>query len=95
MSQTNSNTVAHISAPSSLSSPPSNDQPIETTDKKDTKTENSNDPVIPWENEPQSVSIKSFAGYDIKFNGWVRKDIKEQRKLQKAREQEEGEQLEI
>lgn len=83
MSQSNTNT--HVS----VSSPPSQDhQSMETTDKNDIK---SNDPVIPWVNEPHSVSIKSFAGYDIKFNGWVRKDIKEQRQVA----QEEEEQIEI
>lgn len=83
-SNTNTNTNTHIS----VSSPPPHDQSIETTDKNDIK---SNDPVIPWVNEPHSVSIKSFAGYDIKLNGWVRKDIKEQRQVAKEEEEEQGE----
>ncbi|CCH58768.1 hypothetical protein TBLA_0A09850 [Henningerozyma blattae CBS 6284] len=36
--------------------------------------------VLPWDNTEHEVPIKSFTGYEVNFNGWIRKDIREERR---------------
>lgn len=35
-------------------------------------------PVLPWENTKREVNVKTFTGYNLNLNGWIRKDVMEQ-----------------
>ncbi|CCF59270.1 hypothetical protein KAFR_0G02360 [Kazachstania africana CBS 2517] len=38
--------------------------------------------VIPWDKVDQEIDVKSFTGYTVKLNGWIRHDIRGQRKTE-------------
>lgn len=38
-----------------------------------------NEHVIPWDERARGVHVRCFAGYDLKFNGWIRRDVLERR----------------
>ncbi|CCC70532.1 hypothetical protein NCAS_0F00480 [Naumovozyma castellii] len=59
------------------------------TTKSIEKSDNSKR-VIPWNLEDHGVNLKTFTGYDIKLNGWVRKDIIEERKKKSNGDDEEN-----
>lgn len=43
--------------------------------------------VLPWDKTDHEIKIRSFSGYTIKLNGWIRHDVREQR-LKEAKEKE-------
>lgn len=45
-----------------------------------------NGPVLPWDHTTQGVPVTSFTGYEIKLNGWVRKDQAREAEPQDAEE---------
>ncbi|QLG74335.1 hypothetical protein HG535_0G02190 [Zygotorulaspora mrakii] len=40
--------------------------------------------VIPWEATHQQVDIKTFTGYDLKLDGWIRQDVLNERRHKAA-----------
>lgn len=44
--------------------------------------------VLPWDKVEHEIPIKSFGGYEIKLNGYIRHDIREQRLQEQMRQQE-------
>ncbi|CAL9728347.1 hypothetical protein MOUN0_D02036 [Monosporozyma unispora] len=57
------------------------DSILETINNEDTKTTTIEN-ALPWDNIDHQIPIKSFSGYTVKLNGWVRHDIREQRELE-------------
>lgn len=70
---------------------PSPENKNKTTKEENKKKIFSTKPVLPWEQEPHSVNVKSFVGYNIQFTGWTRKDILDKRRQQQLEEEEEEE----
>lgn len=52
------------------------------------KPKDKNEHVIPWEERPHGVHVRCFAGYDLNFNGWIRRDVREQREGAERRKED-------
>lgn len=44
--------------------------------------------VLPWDKVEHEIPIKSFGGYEIKLNGYIRHDIREKRLQDQLKQQE-------
>lgn len=53
----------------------------------DNEKEIKDNKVLPWDMTDHEIKIKSFSGYTVKLNGWIRHDIREQR-MKEAKEKE-------
>lgn len=60
-----------------LETPSKNDQDDNKSMKK------ASDPVIPWLAVDHEIGLKTFTGYNLSLNGWVRRDVLDERRLQK------------
>ncbi|SCU82740.1 LAMI_0C00694g1_1 [Lachancea mirantina] len=67
MSQDTRETTQAVESPVKASTEPPLPRPEDTA-----KTESP--PVIPWERTEHGVHMKTFTGYPISFDGWVRSD---------------------
>lgn len=47
--------------------------------------------ALPWDHVDHEIGVKSFSGYTVKLNGWIRRDVREERQ-RAEREQVEMEQ---
>lgn len=46
---------------------------------EDNKVTVEDNKVLPWDKTDHEIKIRSFSGYTIKLNGWIRHDIRNQR----------------
>lgn len=78
-SSSNIDTPVEVTPVSSVPVPPS----------KEEKPKKPSENALPWDHVDHEIAIKSFSGYTVKLNGWVRHDVREERQREREREEKE------